>query len=293
MLSLSGNQARVVSFSPRHWGEVDRFAHFCSTTYKFDQRLHGILGGVAGHFGKVMVLMKLAQVIEPDLKKDREELNAKGFTSNEHGARLAAIVETIFCELYSSVDCARQIVAEIYSGFQGVTSKSTRRFFQNAADGILDHRLPALLRSAFEKAKWYNELRRVRDAVIHSDVGLCHLDEKTGEVSYFNSGIQAGGKCFHIEDVFQELGSLRKEVNEFEGSVFHALNQTLSDEEIPQICGYFGGRVYTRIVRPSEAIDFGSGRCDAFTWFEKEQNPRCPFAEECGAYRKVQDARSP
>jgi hypothetical protein len=289
VLSLSGKQALVVVFFPPKWGQVDRFSHFCSTTYKFDERTGNILKGIVGHFHKALLLEELAESIAPDLKKDREELNAKGHTGNKNGARLAAVIETICSELYSSVDCTRQVVAEIYKGFQGVTSKSTRRFFQNAADGILDPKLPPLIREAFEKADWYVELRKLRDAVIHSDVGSCHLDEGSGKISYFNAALRDGDKYLRIEDIFEKISLFQKGVNEFEGKIFHVLNKTLKDDETFQICGFFGGRVYSRFVRPSEAIDFNSGRCDAFNWFEKDGNPRCPFTDQCGAYKKAKE----
>lgn len=293
VLSLLGTKALVVSFFPQKWGEIDRFSRFCSTTYKFDERVEHILRGIGGHFHKARLLEDLAESLAPSLKKDRDELNAKGHTGNENGARLAAVVETIYCELYSSVDCTRQIVAEIYKGFQGVTSKSTRRFFQNAADGILDQKLPFLIREAFEKANWYTGLRKLRDAVIHSDVGSCNLDEGSGKISYFNAAIRDGDKCLGIEDVFERIRSVQQNVNEFGGKIFHVLNQTLIDDETFQVCGFFGGRVYSRFVRPSEAVDFNAGRCDALRWFEKEGNPRCPFSDECGAYKRAKVTFSP
>lgn len=290
VLSLSGSkQALVVSFFPPNWGEVDRFSHFSSTTYKFDERTGNALKGIASHFHKALILEELAESIAPDLKKDREELNAKGHTGNKNGARLSAVIETIFAELYSSVDCTRQVVAEIYKGLQGVTSKSTRRFFQNAADGILDPKLPALVREAFEKADWYVELRKLRDAIAHSDVGSCHLDEGVGKISYFNAALKDGDKFLRIEDIFEKIRSFQKAVNEFEGKIFRELNKTLKDDETFQICGFFGYRVYSRFVRPSEAVDFHSGRCDAFNWFEKDNNPHCPFTHQCGAYKKAKE----
>lgn len=292
VLSLSGKQAIVVSFYPRKWGEIDRFSHFCSTTHKFDERIGNILKGVGGHFHKAVMLEELALSIAPDLKKDREELNANGFTGNKNGARLAAVIETIFCEFYSCVDCTRQVVAEIYSKFQDVTSKSTRRFFQNAADGKLDPELPQLIREAFEKANWYHDLRKVRDAVIHSDVGSCHLEELSGKIRYFNGAVRDGDKYLSIEDVFQKIHSIKQEVNSFCGKIFRILNSNLKDDETFQVCGFFGGRVYSRFVRPSEAIDFNSGRCDALNWFEKDGNPRCPFADECGAYTTAKKLQS-
>ena len=289
VLSLSGKQACVVTFSPPNWGEVDRFSHFGSTTYRFDERTRNALQGIAGHFHKALILEELAESIAPSLKQDREELNAKGHTGNKNGARLSAVIETVCSELYSSVDCTRQVVAEIYKGFQGVTSKSTRRFFQNAADGTLDPKLPPLIKEAFEDADWYVELRKLRDAVTHSDVGSCRLDEGSGKISYFNAALKDGDKYLRMEDIFEKIRSFQNGVNKFEGKVFRGLNKTLKNDETFQVCGFFGGRVYSRFVRPSEAVDFHSGRCDALNWFEKDNNPRCPFADQCGAYNRAKE----
>jgi hypothetical protein len=253
-------------------------------------RIGNILKGIGGHFHKALLLEELARSIAPDLQKDREELSTKGHTGNKNGARLAAVVETICCELYSSVDCSRQVVVEIYKGFQGVTSKSTRRFFQNAADGKHDPKLPPLVREAFEKAARYVGLRKLRDAVIHSDVGSCHLEEGSGKISYFNTAVRDGDKCLRIEDVFEDVGAFQRSVNEFGGKIFHELNGTLEDKETFQICGFFGGRVYSRFVRPSEAVDFHSGRCDALEWLEKDGNPLCPFTDQCGAYKRTKES---
>lgn len=282
----------VVSFYPPQWGEIDRFAHFHSTTYSFDERTRNILKGVNGHFHKAILLQELAKSLAPELKKDREELSEKGFTGNKNGARLAAVIETILCEFYSCVDCTRQVVAEIFGKLQGVTSKSTRKFFQNAAEGKLDQKLPELIREAFGKATWYHELRKVRDAVIHSDVGSCRLEEGTGKISYFNGAVRDGEKYLSIEDVFQRTKHFEQEVNSFLGKIFHVLNTTLKDEETFQLCGFFEGRVYSRFVRPSEAIDFNSGRCDALSWFEKDGNPRCPFADKCGAFMTAKKSQA-
>ncbi len=292
VLSLSGKQGLGVSFYPPKWGEVDRFSHFYSTTYKLGERLAGILRGVAGHFHKAIILEELARSIAPDLRKDREELSAKGYSGNKNGARLATVIETIFSELYSSVDCARQIVGGIYHGYQGIPD-STRKCFQNAAEGKLDPKLPEPIRDAFAKASWFHKLRKLRDAVTHSDVGSCYLDESSGKTRYINSAIKEDdNKCLIIEDVFERIESFKKDVNSFEGKVFRVLNQTLKDDETFQICGFFNGRVYSRFVRPSEAIDFNSGRCDALSWFEKEGNPRCPCTDNCGAYKKANEVQA-
>jgi hypothetical protein len=228
------------------------------------------------------------------LAKDREELISRGYSDNSNGAHLAAILETVFCELYSSVDCARQVVRAIYveKKFRGLPD-STRKFFQYADEGQLDPRLPEPIRTAFCKAEWYHKLRIVRDAVTHADVGSCHLVEKAGVPLYMNDSIPADqGKCFMIKDVFGQIAIFKTAVNGFLVQIFHCLNETLVQTEVFQICGFFDGRMYTRFVLPAEAVDFHSGRCQALEWFDKEGNPRCPFADNCGAYKRAKEIQT-
>ena len=80
--------------------------------------------------------------------------------------------------------------------------------------------------------------------------------------------------------------SLRDHVSDFLGRVFRELNQNLEDSEAWQMCGIFYGRIYHRLVRPSKAVDFHSGRCGAYEWFELEENPTCPFVDSCDAYKR-------
>jgi len=145
--------------------------------------------------------------------------------------------------------------------------------------------IPFGIREAFKNADWYEQFRSMRDALTHSDVGSCHLDEETGKVRYMHSKLGTDRKALVVEDIFDHVEKLFQKVNIFLGKVFAALNETLIDEETWQLCGFFGGRVYSRFVRPIEVIDFHSGRCEAYEWFEKEENPCCPFSDVCGAYK--------
>jgi hypothetical protein len=292
MASSEKKLTNLVYFSPQHWGELQRFVRLYHKTYQFDERTLHILHGVVGHFHKATTLLRVAHTMSPHLKEDIEELNAKGHSSGKRGSELAAIGETVFCELYSAIGCARHIISEIYRGYQGVTSNKTRTFFQNAFDRKLDERLPLAIREACQQAQWFNELRRLRDAVIHSDVGSCHLDESTGKIRYLQESLRVGEKAFFLDDFFEKMESFYRDVNLFLGKIFRVLNQTLKDDEVWQMCGVFNSLIYTRFVRPAEAIDFNSGRCDALTWFEKEGNKRCPLADNCGAYKKAKELSS-
>lgn len=179
----------------------------------------------------------------------------------------------------------------LYRNHRGV-KQSTRKFFQAIAAEKVADTVPTEIRDAFASAAWYADFRRMRDALTHSDVGSCHLDEKTGKVFYMHAGLGKDNKALVIDDIFAHIKDLVTQINQFMGKVFHCLNGTLKDNEVWQMCGMFAGRVYSRWVRPSEAKDFNSGRCDAFKWFEKEENPDCPFMKECEAYRRRNSEQS-
>ena len=46
-----------------------------------------------------------------------------------------------------------------------------------------------------------------------------------------------------------------------------------------------GERLLERWVNPADELTFDSGRCASWQWFERPENPTCPFKENCGAYR--------
>ncbi len=239
--------------------------------------------GAANHFNKSLLILGVARDHVRKLPEDDAQLEERGFTAAQRGRELSALIESILLGLYSSVDCARKVITSIYRKHRGV-KQSTRKFFKACADGTVAETVPGEIRNAFSSARWYNDFRRLRDALTHSDIGSCHLDQDSGKVSYMHAWLGANNRALVIEDIFLHLENLFAQVNQFMGEVFHYLNETLNDDEVKQMCGIFGGRGYTRWVRPSEATDFNSGRCDAYRWFEKDENPDCPFMGTCEAY---------
>jgi hypothetical protein len=103
---------------------------------------------------------------------------------------------------------------------------------------------------------------------------------------YFHDAVREGDEITHIPDVFAVVDEHFQNVNLFLGQVFSGLLATLKDDEVQQICGFFGGRVYVRKVRPSEAKSVQSGFCESFQWFELPENPCCPLAASCEAYTR-------
>ena len=280
--------SRVILFDPQKWGTQQRFQHFYSTTYSFDRSTQYAIRGSENHFYKALHIIEVAKEFSPRLSEDQVELEGKGYTNSIRSKELSALIEAIILEFYSSIDCTRHVVTTIYKKHQGV-KESTRRFFQAASDDRIAETVPSEIRDAFKAAQWYDELRRIRDALTHSDIGSCNLDKTSQIISYMHSELGDDKSAFIIKDIFAYLATLKVQINQFTGKVFNCLNATILDKEVKQICGIFNGFVYSRFVRPSGAIDFSSGRCNA--WFDNSV-ANCPFADKCEAYaQKVVDHR--
>lgn len=294
-----------ISFAPHRWGQVRKFIHFHSVSYQFNSNVDSALYGADGHFARYIVLRGLCKKLVSELVKDYEELVKNGYSHTSYSQELAAIVDSLFCELYSSVDCTRFVIAAVYGKYRCVPSDSTSKLFEYAAVGKIsgnkvkkliqmDERVPIEIRQALANGynDWFLRLKDIRDAINHSSVGDCSYLEgqRNGElepkISYFHRSLASKeGNILVTDDVFNLLSEFEEKVNLFLGSVYHALNQTLENKETTQVCGFFNGRVYLRSVSPYEALDFHSGRCMSREWFEKENEPMCPYVDVCGAYK--------
>lgn len=275
-------------FAPENWGEVDRFAHFYSGTFNFSGPEKRAVSGVLNHFNKAIILRNLAVKLAPNLEIDLQQLEEKSYTPAENSYELSSVVETVFTELYSSIDCTKNIVFALYKKCRGIPN-STRKMFRNIQIGNVSSDFPEDLKTAFKDATWFDDLRSIRDELTHLDLGTCHLDKEKGLVSYMHHGIRRSEGYLIIEDIFQRIDLFIKGVNRFLGSVFHFLNSLLKKEPVFEMCGIFSGRGYSRYIVPSETIDFNSGVCDSHTWFDLPDNPRCPFADSCGAYASAKN----
>lgn len=279
---------KLILFDPQKWGTQQRFQHFYSTTYSFDRSTQYSISGSGNHFYKALAIIEVAKEFSPRLSEDQAEFEEKGYTNSIRSNQLSALIEASILEFYSSIDCTRHVVTTIYKKHRGV-KESTRKFFQAVFDDRIAETVPSEIRDAFKAAQWYNELRRIRDALTHSDIGSCHLDKTSQTISYMHSELGDNNRAFVIKDILEYLDTLKIQVNQFTGEVFKCLNVTLLDKEVKQICGIFNGFIYSRFVRPSEAINFSSGRCNA--WFDNSA-AICPFADKCDAYnRKIVDHR--
>lgn len=295
------NPKPPVLFAPNRWRQIRKFRRFHRPTYQLNWCAESALSGADEHFEKYLIFKRICERLIPELSKDYEELTEKGHTEAIYSRELAAIVDSLFCELYSSVDCTRTVLGTIYKKYQGITSNSTSRLFKNASENKIDERVPYEIRKALEDGQndWFPTLKHIRDAINHSSIGSCSDLEgrRNGEIepkiAYFHDRLGSkNGNILVTDDVFKMISEYEKKVNMFLGFVYHALNQTLENKETTQTCGVFNHRFYQRSVSPYEALNFHSGRCLSREWFEKEDQPTCPYVDICGAYIKSKNTES-
>jgi hypothetical protein len=287
---LSAKKERTVAhavraFAPEQWGHVDKFATFFASSFPdANSTERRAVSGVKNHFRKAIILHSLSLRIAPTLAVDKQELNEKGYTRAEHAKELAAVVEGVFTELYSAVDCARKILSARYP-VRGMPD-STRKAFARARSGTFDRLLPPALLSALKEADWYEPLRTLRDELTHSDIGSVHQND-AGRVCYMHLGLGTGERAFVIEDVFSRMKDDFEAVNQFLGVVFAHLNSLLKDVPTVQLCGLHQGKALIREIRPEPALTFNSGKCLALAWIEVDGKPTCPLL--CGAYWRAKN----
>jgi hypothetical protein len=281
----------IRTFDPETWGEIDKFRTFYETTYQFKPDSKKAVSGVAAHFKKALTLKSLARKLAPNLAIDMQEMDEKGYTGAINAVEFTAVVEGIFLELYSSVECARKIITAALPNVRGMKQNSTRVFFTwGASDKVRDD-FPAQIREAVVQATWYPELRALRDELTHSSIGMCHLDTRTSKISYMHTGVVRNQAALHFEDLFAKIDDLLVGVDRFMGVVFQFLNSNLYGKVADHVgCGFFFGRVYyTRKLTFTELIDFNSGLCNFWRAFDETPEFRCPLANNCGAYTRARE----
>ena len=278
--------AKVRTFVPELWGEVDFFRHFHVGTHTFKFDTTKALSGVTNHFQKALILHQLSLKLLPNLAIDAEEIQSKCYTAATNAKEFSAVLEEVFTELYSTIDCTRKVIIAIYPRTRGLQN-STRKLFKKVRCNLLGLDFPTELKQAIAESDWYDELLVIRDELTHSDIGHCWIDRETNMVTYMHTGINCDGKPLIINDVIGRIQCLIESINKFLGTIFHFLNTQLKFTTISELCGIFYGRGYLRKLSLETPIDFNSGVCQSHTWFDREVEFRCPFASSCGAYERA------
>ncbi len=282
----------VCVFTPDRWGQVDKFKQFFTSTYDLKPDARKAVAGVDNHFQKALTLRRVAEKLAPNLHLDNEELAQKGFTAALNSQEFSAVVEEVFTELYSSIDCVRKIVIAIYGNCRRVPD-STRKLFERAARAEIGTDFPKELLSALQEATWFNELLLLRDELTHSTIGACHQREGSDKITYVHHGIRRNNNALVIDDVFKKIDEFFEAINRFLGQVFHFLNANLAATPVDVVCAFSFDRVYMRKATIAETIDFNSGTCVSHHWFDKEPVRRCPLADRCGAYGNAKRQGAP
>jgi len=275
-------------FAPEAWGEVDRFCVFFAASFpEATKREKRALNGVSAHFQKALLMRSVAERLLPTLEVDRSQLESQGFTPAAQARELAAVIETAILALYSSVDCARQVVF-FRCPVRGMRD-STRGTFEAAQSGRLEA-LPIELLSAFKEANWFQPLCALRDSLTHWDTGTIHQDRSSGKLRYFHEGLGTSNRAHVIEDILARLDSDSQAVNLFLGQVFRYLQRLLKDRPTQVTCGMHNGRVLIRRLHPEDNLSFQSGVCLSTNWIEVDGVPKCPLL--CEAYKRAKELAS-
>lgn len=270
-------------FAPERWAEVHKFRNLHTGTYRFDRREQLALAGVLANFNKALRLLRTVEQMLPTLELDNAELEAKGATAGENAAQLNTVFEAMVLSFYSTLDCAAKVIRAVFGRGARNFRDSTTFTFEKAD---LIQGLPPLVANALAQTRWFRPLRLLRDQLTHYTEGHSLLDPRTGRLQYMHDGVTRRGRPLIIPDAMVWANAYLNGINAFLGAVFHAMNETLDDVPVMAVCGMTQGRVLHRYISPKEPMSFQSGQCGAWVWFERPENPSCPFAEKCGAYQR-------
>jgi len=277
----------VRTFAPENWSEVDYFSTFCGGTHDFDSVTKRALSGVRNHYDKAQLLISVARKLAPNVSLDRTQLNTQGYTAGQNAREFSAVIEEVFTELYSVVDCTRKVIVATRKRCQGMPTGSTRKLFAWVTRSDTPGSFPPEIANAIRNANWYTELLYLRDELTHLDVGSCSVIGDGDKISYSHHGVSKAGKPLVINDILGHAHQLAAEIQSFVSAVFAYFNSELAPSEVDQLCGFFLGRAYMRRLPSQRPVTFDSGTCAANGWFDTTPGYRCPFADSCGAYRRV------
>jgi hypothetical protein len=276
-------------FAPEQWTPVTLFRHFMGPPFEISRELTRGVNAAENHLRKYSTLAGLANRLRSCLLEDEAELEAKGYSSAIRSREYAALIETLFCELYASLDGVRQTLFSAYRKVRGVQNSSTERLFTRAKSRGYGSDFPVdicdLLTAAYDS--WFPRLRSIRTEVTHGDIGMCHLNEDSGRIRYIHNGLEPKAGGFAIDDLDAELNSQAQSVAILIDKIFASLCSKLIPVERQTVCGFYKGRCYERFVAFNPSVSFNDGRCISLKWFQAEPGYECPMQSNCGAFRNA------
>ena len=114
-------------FAPEGCGELDKFNQFYGQTHAFNSDVKKAIAGSKSHFNKAITLRDVAAKLAPNMQIDAAELQEKGFTDAANSREVSAVIEEVFTELYSSIDCTRKMIVAINCALTIVSSRGERQ----------------------------------------------------------------------------------------------------------------------------------------------------------------------
>ncbi|MFM0034004.1 hypothetical protein [Paraburkholderia strydomiana] len=287
-MKVAGHDRFLLHFNPAGWTPAGRFKQFLGPPFHNSGKIKLALQTIVDHTRKYQVLASLANRLLPTLAEDVAELHANGHTAASRSSEFAAVVETLVCELYSTLDGLRDALFWLFDDVSGLQRKSTEQLFLRAKKRAYGTNFPAEIQNSLAEAydAWFSDLRLLRTAFTHGALGSCHYSTDTGLVSYMNQNI--GER--HIPDIVKRTSQFAEAVFRQQAFVFEQLYARLDQQEQEQFCGFFKGRGYSRVVAPVPNIDWQSGRCHSRNWFDAQPEFRCPLASECQAYARASES---
>jgi hypothetical protein len=277
----------ILVFAPECWTSLTKFQKFVGPPYENLRELGRGASAADNHLAKYTVLARLANRLKDRLSEDDAELAETGFSSASRSKEFAALVESLFCELYSALDGTRHALHAAFKNVRGVQDKSTERMFKRASEKEYGPGFPLEISDALAAAyeSWFPSLRKIRTEVTHGDIGSCHIDRETQKVCYMHMGLGSATRAFVIKDVIAELNQHWQSVSGLLESIYGTLFGSLLPVTRTQVCGFNLGKFYERQVAAAADLSRNSGVCMSRNWFEKEPGHECPLRHDCGAYR--------
>lgn len=277
-----------VIFAPEKWSSARCFRFFVGPPFPSNHMLLKATSAVENRRQKLQLLGALADDLRQGLIDDFRELESTGYTSASRSKTFTAVVETIFLELYSTLDAVRSTLFEAYRGVRGIQNKRTSQLFRRAHEGTYGPDFPEPIRARLAEAyvRWFPQLRDIRGEVSHGDIGQCYISSEAGSITYIHGGLGTSQRPLVIKGLESTLMDLSSNVDQLVDDIFGYLCSQLDPRPVRVTCGIYRGRIYERTVEYKARMSFDTGECFSRRWFEAEEELKCPMRERCGAYRR-------
>ena len=277
-----------LAFAPEHWTKPGLFLAFVGPPFRVSRQLNDAVRSCVEHIRKFQTLATLVADLQPTLALDRDELERDGHTQAHRSRQFTALIEVMFCELYSTLDGVRYTVLALYRKCRGVQERSTSKLFSRAAARDYGPEFPEEIRLVLAAAheSWFPELRRLRTAFTHGGLGSCMLSQDRHSISYMNPSLGDEATAHVIPDIVSHLNHLASATFAIVDAVFSYLYGRLEPEPKPHLCGVYKHRMYMREVTAELNLSQASGRCMSRSWFDSDPDHRCPVADRCQAYAR-------